>query len=619
MSDVDDVIGVARPPTVDETDSVVGVCWDFPVCVAGGNTPTPSAQPRSPIKIFQKSKEIPKYKQSIPKTEQQLLAELQKKLLDRDWRICNLYQILDEGGNRIQFTLRGEQEQFLRESHSRNLVPKARKLGMSTLIVLLYLDSCLFTPNFKCGHIDLKEPDAWEKLQIARFAWEQGPNHPNPGIAEMWKLIHAHNPITVDNNGELGWSNGSRQTAGVSYTGKTPQALHISEFGPIAAQSPRVAENIVRGSMNAVPITGRIDVETTMEGGEFGECYALFALALKTADIPLPDLSPLDWKIHFFSWLGHPSYKLSKPRPVSKDTTVYFDEITTKHRQWLIDTFKFPNGVIPLDRQAWYEGKKKEQGEWMWQQYPTVVEECVRSVVTGQIYPEMTRLRLEKRVTKFNLEPGLPIFVSADLGSSDNTALWLIQPAGHAYNVTDCSFGEGLGAAGVAEVIRRWDREYGFVEQILIPHDARITDKGSGLTYEQNLVKANIAQSRITVVPRTPDVWAGIEQVRRILPNVWFHSRTDEKLTNAEGRELPSGVMRIQNYRRRPPSSKGTGGGDPMGDICSHAADALRTFAEAKENHLVRIKGKARVGGETAESRFFGDSVGTQTKVMLYE
>lgn len=556
-----------------------------------------------------------------PKTEAELLKIFSEKLKDPFWRIQNLYQIIDEDGKVVPFVLRGEQIQFLKESHTRNLVPKARKLGMSTLIVLLYLDSCIFTPNFKAGHIDLKESDAHAKLQIARFAWEKGPEHPNPGAAMVWRHIHATNPLIIDNSGKLGWKNGSEQTAGVGYTGKTPQALHVSEYGPIAAQFPRVAENIKRGSMNAVPISGRIDVETTMEGGEFGECYAIFELALKTASLPPDELSPLDWKIHFFSWLGHPSYTLKRPRPVNADTTAYFAELADKHGDWLMQTFGLLDGIVPLERQAWYEAKRKEQGEWMWQQYPTVVEECVRSVVAGQIYPEMTRLRLEGRVTKFNIELGLPLFVSADLGSSDNTALWLLQPAGHALNAIDCAFGEGVGAAGVADTIRRWEHTYGqTVEQVLIPHDARITDKGSGLTYEQNLVKSGVPQSKITVVPRTPDVWAGIEAVRRILPNLWFHERCDEKIRTDDGKERPSGVGRIQGYRKRPPSSKGTGGGEPIGDICSHAADGLRTYAEAKECFLVRsyqMSSNRQV--DTAESRFFGDSSGRQTTILLYE
>src|SRR3954463_16566348 len=100
------------------------------------------------------------------------------------WRMENLYLIVDEDGRTTPLVMREEQRQFLRERHFRNFVPKARKLGMSTVIVLDYLDTCLFGKNLSVGHIDLGETDAHDNLQIARFAWENGPAHPDAEIAE---------------------------------------------------------------------------------------------------------------------------------------------------------------------------------------------------------------------------------------------------------------------------------------------------------------------------------------------------------------------------------------------------------------------------------------------------
>ena len=95
---------------------------------------------------------------------------------------------------------------------------------MSTLIVLDYLDRCLFTANYRCGVIDLKEADAQSKLAIARFAYDHGPiDHPDLGIRFMWKkLIHKLNPLINPSLSKLEWKNGSIYTAGTSYTGKTP-------------------------------------------------------------------------------------------------------------------------------------------------------------------------------------------------------------------------------------------------------------------------------------------------------------------------------------------------------------------------------------------------------------
>ncbi len=96
---------------------------------------------------------------------------------DKRWRLNNLMLILpedDEDGGLIPFVMRAEQEQFLRERHNRNFVPKARKLGMSTLIVLDNLDEALTVPNTHCAIVDYREDDALKKLDIARRHGKRG-------------------------------------------------------------------------------------------------------------------------------------------------------------------------------------------------------------------------------------------------------------------------------------------------------------------------------------------------------------------------------------------------------------------------------------------------------------
>lgn len=503
------------------------------------------------------------------------LREFEECVSSKSWRLRHLYQILPEDGAvMVPFELRPEQAQFMLARHTRNFVPKARKLGMSTFIVLDYLDTCIFTPNTLCAHIDKKEADAKDKLHIARMAWESGPRHPDPALAELWRWIQEENPLVKDNGGCLEWANGSSQSADVSFTGGTPQRLHVSEYGPIAAQKPAKAAEIKRGSINAVPATGIIDIETTMEGGRFGECYALFKLALESVG---QDLTALDWRLHFFSWVNHPSYALPGRVPLRAETVRYFAELRETH------------GIEVLpERQAWYEVKRREQGEDMFQQFPTVVEECDRHVVSGQIYTEMTRLRAAGRVREFAPEVGLPLYTFWDLGSSDNTAGWLVQPAGKDVNWLDWAAGEGQGAAGVAAVIRAWERVHGPVAGHYLPHDAVITDKGSGKTYRQQLIEAGIPSQMIHVVPRTPDVWVGINELRKILPHAWFHRRTDVEQLSETGAKLPSGVGRLEGYRRMPQTSSGVLRDAPMHDLCSHTADAARTFAEARAAGMIR-------------------------------
>lgn len=560
---------------MDDTDDAVG---------------TPA--PRQPVLTIMEA-----VKQDLAPTKEQL-AKLLTLLKDKRWRMDNLYIVLDDKGKIVQFKMRPEQVHLFENRHSQNFVPKARKLGMSTFLVLDAFDECLFNRDYHAGIIDLKQKDAEDKLAMAKYAWDNGPKfHPNAAVRWLWKhAIHGKNKLTVESNSRLEWTNGSAFSAGVRYTGKTPNRLHISEFGPIAAQFPAVATDIVRGSINSVHTAagGIVDIETTMEGGRIGECYKVYQLALKGIGQPL---TPLDWAMHFFSWLGHPLYVLPMNAPKRPETVDYFARLTRDHGEWIEATFGWKGGVVPVARQAWWEKKRETLGDLMWQQFPTVISECDLAAVTGQIYPEITKLRFDGRVTAYAPEVHLPFIVSADLGSSVNTALWLHQPAGPQHNVIDCSFSDATpsdlkGAWWVADQIRRWEQEYGFIIQVLLPHDANITDKGAGVTYVDTLVKAGIPRAKIMVVPRTPDVWVGIDLVHKLLPRVWFHSRCDLTIKDRDGNEHISGIARLEGYRVKP-TNDGQARTMPFKDgTCDHAADGLRTYAEANEQSLTNTQGR---------------------------
>lgn len=499
---------------------------------------------------------------------------LESRLRDKTWRLENLYLILDEEGVTRPFVMRGEQREFKEKRHTRNFVPKARKLGMSTFIVLDNLDECIFNPDMRAGIVDLTKEDAFAKLEMAKFAWRMGPTHPDPGIAAIWQKLHEVNALLKDASGEMQWKNGSAFTAGVAFTGRTPQRLHISEYGPISAKAPLKAAGIKRGAMNSVPPDGIIDIETTMEGGQFGECYAIFQLALSSEGKPL---SKMDWKLHFFPWWGHPSYILPGHSPTKAETAEYFAKL------------KSSRGLdIEPARQAFYEKRKAEQGEDIYQQFPSVIEEVDRQIVPGQIYPEMKTVRAEGRVKAYNQEKGLPLFTSWDLGSSDNMAGCLLQPSRRDHNFLDGCVGEGAGAAGVAGVIRAWEAEFGPILAHFLPHDCELTDKGSGKTYLQQLVECGIPRKSIVVVPRIPDLWVGIDEVRRILPHCWFHSRMDEPIYSETGAKLPSLIGRLEGYRKKLDQSTNILKSVPVHDICSHFADSVRTYAEALSNDLVK-------------------------------
>jgi hypothetical protein len=526
-------------------------------------------------------------------------ADIVAKLADKQWRMRNLYQILPEDdmdGGMIPFVLRGEQEQYLRERHNRNMTPKARKLGMSTLIVIDYLDECITTPNTHCAHVDFKEDDAFKKLDIARMAWKSGPQHPNPAIAEVWKHIHAVNPMTSDATGCLQWANGSKQEAGTSFMGGTPRRLHWSEAGPMSAQAPDRARKVKRGSLNAIGASGIIDIETTMEGGEGTIARDIFDLALASVG---KELTRMDWRLHFFPWYGHPSYDLPGHMPQLEETLKYAAEMQHKH------------GIeLTASRWAWYEKKKLEQKEDIWTQFPTIAEECVRSVVTGQIFPAMVTLKSEGRIRRLTIEDKYPVFTFWDIGN-DGLACWLGQlphrdVLWHRFFMTT-----GKGAVAAAEVIRQFEQQLGrSIAKHFFPHDVDYRDKGYTKTYRQQLVEAGVPNHKIITVPVAGDKWDGINNVRDRMSRFWFDEACNDKQKDEYDEELPSGIQCLSNYRTQPKAANGALRAMPLHDIYSHGSDAMITFGCADElgyiNASLEGQDKPKVRGGLQRGGFVG-------------
>ncbi|RMF02522.1 MAG: hypothetical protein D6773_08540, partial [Alphaproteobacteria bacterium] len=53
---------------------------------------------------------------------------------DYRWRVSNLYEIVDKRGQRVPFRLNSAQEQLLEGLTGRDVIPKARQLGVTTLM-----------------------------------------------------------------------------------------------------------------------------------------------------------------------------------------------------------------------------------------------------------------------------------------------------------------------------------------------------------------------------------------------------------------------------------------------------------------------------------------------------
>ena len=103
------------------------------------------------------------------------------------WRLDNLYFVKDAlTGRAVKFVPRPQQSELIEAIYLRGerniLVPKARQLGISTIIDLIILDSMLFHGGIQAAIIDLTFPDGGVQGTMAARI-DQGATTPSMTVA----------------------------------------------------------------------------------------------------------------------------------------------------------------------------------------------------------------------------------------------------------------------------------------------------------------------------------------------------------------------------------------------------------------------------------------------------
>jgi hypothetical protein len=474
------------------------------------------------------------------------------------WRLRNLYHIKRaDDGRIIKFAPRPEQQRvfdmlFL-EGCKRLIILKARRLGMSTALDVLLTDQMLWNAGTQCSLVDQTAADAERKLAtIAKIALD---NLPESLTKHIERVRDSGSILEVSAAGEAA----SSFFAGLRARGGTNNWLHLSEWGVIQADDPKRSEEILTGAIPSAE-HGRIIVETTWKGGRGGHLWEIVKQALET---PESEKTDKDWRVVFFPWWKDPTYCVEGDvATVNPATAKYLDEMqaTTGH------TF------TPQQR-LWYDRQAKQLGMFIFREFPTTLDECFKSPVEGAIYAaELDKLRASGAISSFKHDNSTLVHTSWDLGSPVNTVVWYFQViGGNEIRVIDCDL--DLDMTPVQRVAHMMGKGYPFGCHFM-PHDAAAT-RTSGKADAQVYTEAGLTNVR--VLPRTHDVWVGINQTIQMFPRFSF------RMPNCE-----RGVDALANYAYKRSSATGIVVHEPVHNWASHAADALRMIGEAEMAGLLK-------------------------------
>ena len=489
-------------------------------------------------------------------------AEAMAKLNSALWRLSSgFYSIVNKTGEVVAFVPKPMQIKLLRsvivDGHNRWLIVKARQQGFSTLIDLMMLDFCHFTDNVQGVIIDLNQAEASVKLSG------------KIGAAHERMFPEVRRKADPCSGSEIGFSNGSVIFAGLNARGGTNHFMHVSELGYIAFHDAGRAEKIRSGALPSVPDDGYCFIESTFMGGRGGMFYEMIKRA---QEVPDAQKTIKDFRLLFSAWHDDATCTLAGDMSrVSKDTHKYLDHVQA------VTGKTFTDG-----QRLWYQVTADEQGIFMKRENPSLIEECWSAPVEGAIYADLlARARAEGRIYDFEYDRAYPVFTSWDIGWDDTTEVWWFQLRGNRINIIKHVSRKKHTPAQMVNVVR----EAGIpVATHYLPHDASHGSFASGgATVVDGLERAGL--KNLKVVNRIPDLWIGINMVRDLLPRCEF---------NLKG--CADGIGALEVYHSKDDSSGAAVKRAPVHDWSSHAADAIRTMAEAMNAGMVSdTPGAARV------------------------
>ena len=469
------------------------------------------------------------------------------KLHDKRYRLNNLYKIVDKNGNSIQFRMNPTQAEVFDNLHSKNVILKARQLGMSTFCVLYLLDEVIFERNLSAGIVSYSLPHAQHIFKnIVGHALENMP-------IEIGSL-----GITAKSTKEINFENGSSFRVDTSLRGGTTQLVLITEFGKTCARSPSRADEVMAGTLESVPTTGTVIIESTGEGtsGPFTE------LCLKTAARGNDNLSEHDYKLFFFPWYLEKTYSFDSDKILSPPVNDYFKEIEAELE------ISFTSG-----QRHWYQAKYDVLGDKAQQEYPSTVNEAFISNADAFYYARVLQdARIDDRIVQHDLfDPLLPVYLALDIAVTDMTVITFFQLTHGEIRIIDHYADTNKGVAFYTSFLIK-EKPY-LYDTIYLPHDAV---KKDGLIVE-NSYKSEFQRlfahtgTRISVLPRTernPMIAHAVGQVRRCV----FNDRKCNKYIEALSKYRKEWSERLGRYLDK-----------PYHDMNSDYADSFRYAMQAVE------------------------------------
>lgn len=203
--------------------------------------------------------------------------------------------------------------------------------------------------------------------------------------------------------------------------------------------------------------------------------------------------------------------------------------------------------------------------------------------VDGQVYEhEIKAMEAEKRHCSVAFDPVLDVYTFWDIGISDNAVILFVQYCGKEIRIIDMIEDNNKGLQEYIAILKKYETDKGYrYAKHLLPHDGAAREKFSGKSI---LEQFEAYYANVECLPRLT-IADGLMATKKMFANLWI----DNKIELLE---------HLRKYRREF-NERLEQYGDPIHNIHSHAADAVRyvSYFDAPTKKSVSIRPKPRFTG----------------------
>lgn len=442
---------------------------------------------------------------------------------------------------------------------------------MSTFAVLYLLDQVLFSENLQAGIVSYS-------LEHAQHIFKRIIGHALDTLPPEFKSLAG---IVQRSAREITFNNGSSLRVDTTLRGGSYPLVLISEFGKTCARNPQKAEEVITGTLQAVPKDGKVIIESTGEGNE-----GFFAeMVMEASRRGNDELTHLDYKLFFYNWLQEPSYAIEEKVNYEVALTDYFNKVEIEI-----------GSPITQPQRNWYAVQSRILGDKIKQEFPSTVSESFLTSSDAFYFAEAINKAYNSNRCLYSslYDALLPVYVSMDIGLNDLTVMIFFQVAHGEVRVIDYYEDKNKDVPFYAKFLLQ-DKRF-LYHTIFLPHDSVKRDPlDISNSYERDFQRLFSGTNTRFHVLKRMDKQLSISHAKVMIERCVFNVNRVKPLLD-----------KMAKYRKTWSESLGRYLEEPFHNEASNFADAFRYLSQSV-SHLETVssmKGAIEKHKSVVENRY---------------